>query len=46
MSAEDGEAAFLLRLLERRFGVLSADIKNRVAATDVGTLEAWGFSRR
>jgi hypothetical protein len=37
-----GEAALLLRLLERRFGVLPSAARDRVAAADLSTLEVWG----
>jgi predicted transposase YdaD len=38
-----GEAAFLMRLLERRFGVLPDTVKGRIAAADLSTLEEWGL---
>jgi hypothetical protein len=39
----EGEAAFLLRLLERRFGTLPAGVRDRVAAADAAALETWGL---
>jgi hypothetical protein len=39
----EGEAALLLRQLERRFGALPAGVKDRVAAADTAALEAWGL---
>jgi hypothetical protein len=39
----EGEAALLLRLLERRFGTLPAGARDRVAAADAAALEAWGL---
>jgi len=36
-----GEAKALLRVLERRFGPLSAEARDRVAAADVVQVEAW-----
>ena len=38
-----GEAALLLRLLERRFGALPAEVRDRVAAADAAALETWGL---
>jgi hypothetical protein len=38
-----GEAALLLRLLERRFGALPAGVRDRVAAADAAALETWGL---
>jgi hypothetical protein len=38
-----GEAALLLRQLERRFGALPAEVKARVAAADTAALEVWGL---
>lgn len=38
----DGEAALLLRQLERRFGPLSADARHQVAEADAETLLVWG----
>ncbi len=37
-----GEAAFLLRLLERRVGVLAESARDRVLAADTVTIEEWG----
>ena len=37
------KAALLLRLLERRFGVLPAEVKDRVAGADAAALETWGL---
>ena len=39
----EGEAALLLRQLERRFGALPTGVKDRVAAADTAALEAWGL---
>jgi hypothetical protein len=39
---QKGEAALLLRLLERRFGPLSDGVPDRVLAADTATLEEWG----
>jgi predicted transposase YdaD len=38
----EGEAAFLLRMLERRFGVVPDAVKHKIAAADLPTLEEWG----
>ncbi len=38
-----GEAALLLRQLERRFGALPTEVRARVAAADTTALEAWGL---
>ena len=38
----EGEAALLLRILERRFGPLSIDVKQRIASTDAETLLIYG----
>jgi hypothetical protein len=40
---QEGEAAFLLRLLERRFGVLPGWVRERVGAAETGLLEEWGL---
>jgi hypothetical protein len=37
-----GEAALLLRLLERRFGVVPDWARERVLAADTGMIEEWG----
>jgi hypothetical protein len=39
----EGEAAFLLRLLGRRFGALPAGVGDRAAAADAAALETWGL---
>ena len=39
----EGEAALLLRQLERRFGALPTEVRARVAAADTAALEAWGL---
>jgi predicted transposase YdaD len=39
---QEGEAAVLLRLLERRFGPLPDEVRDRVVTADRATLEAWG----
>jgi hypothetical protein len=38
-----GEAAFLLRLLERRFGVVPDWARDRVRAADTAAIEEWGL---
>lgn len=38
----EGEAALLLRQLERRFGNLSDDTKRRINSADAETLLTWG----
>ena len=38
----EGEAALLVRQLERRFGVLPGWARDRVATGDTGALEEWG----
>lgn len=40
---QKGEAAMLLRLLERRFGPLSDDVTGRIRAAGTGLLEEWGL---
>jgi hypothetical protein len=40
---QKGEAALLLRLLERRFGVLPGWAADRVLAADSGTLAEWSL---
>jgi len=39
----EGEAALLVRLLERRFGVLPGWARDRIAAGDTVALEEWGL---
>ncbi|MEW6489716.1 MAG: DUF4351 domain-containing protein, partial [Thermodesulfobacteriota bacterium] len=39
---QEGEAALLLRLAERRFGPLPAWARARIQAADADTLLAWG----
>ncbi|MBF0133011.1 MAG: DUF4351 domain-containing protein [Magnetococcales bacterium] len=39
---QEGEAIFLLRLLERRFGNLPGWVSKKVHASTQSTLEAWG----
>jgi hypothetical protein len=39
----EGEVAFLMRLLERRFGALPDTAKDRIAGADLPTLEEWGL---
>ena len=39
---EEGEAALLLRILERRFGPLPINVKHRIASTDAETLLIYG----
>ena len=38
----EGEATLLMRILERRFGPLSIDVKQRIASTDAETLLIYG----
>jgi hypothetical protein len=40
---QEGEAALLRRLLERRFGALPAWARDRIAAADTAMLEDWGL---
>jgi predicted transposase YdaD len=40
---QEGEAALLLRQLERRFGALPDRARNRVAAADTAAIERWGL---
>ena len=40
---QQGEDAFLLRLLERRFGTLPDWAKDRIATADTATVEEWGL---
>jgi hypothetical protein len=40
---KEGEADFLKRLLERRFGPLPAWARERIATADTGALEEWGL---
>jgi predicted transposase YdaD len=37
----EGEAIALVRLLEKRFGVLPAALRERVFSADLGSIEAW-----
>lgn len=37
----EGEAKLLTRLLEKRFGVLPASLRQRIFAADVSALDAW-----
>jgi hypothetical protein len=37
----EGEAIALVRLLEKRFGVLPAALRQRVFSADLGSIEAW-----
>jgi hypothetical protein len=36
-----GEAKILARLLEKRFGIVPAQVRQRIFAADVGEIEAW-----
>ena len=38
---QEGEAASLRRLLQRRFGTLSAVVEERIAAAETGQIEQW-----
>ncbi len=40
---QEGRSAVLLRLLERRFGVLAVWARQRIAAADSAPLENWGL---
>ncbi len=40
---QEEAASFLLRLLQRRFGFLPADLIEKVRSADRGTLETWGY---
>ncbi len=40
---QSGKAALLLRLLERRFGVLPDWARDRVLAADTDMMEEWGL---
>ncbi len=37
----EGEANILVRLLEKRFGVVSPRLRERILAADVATVEEW-----
>ncbi|MBF0307514.1 MAG: hypothetical protein HQL41_17925 [Alphaproteobacteria bacterium] len=37
----EGEASALIRLAEKRFGPLPADLRARILAADAATVEAW-----
>jgi predicted transposase YdaD len=37
----EGEAKVLVRLLEKRFGEVSAKLRERIFASDIATIEAW-----
>jgi hypothetical protein len=39
---QEGEAALLLRLLERRFGALPDSVSERVRSAEIASLEQWG----
>ena len=39
---QEGEAALVLRLLERKFGVLDPVMQRRITQADAETLLAWG----
>jgi flagellar biosynthesis/type III secretory pathway protein FliH len=39
---QQGEAAIVLRLLERRFGALDETVRQRIQAADAETLLLWG----
>ena len=43
MGRQQGEAALLLRQLERRFGALPGWASDRIAAADTAALEEWGL---
>jgi flagellar biosynthesis/type III secretory pathway protein FliH len=37
----EGEAKALIRILEKRFGTISRNLRERIFASDTATLEAW-----
>jgi hypothetical protein len=37
----EGEARALIRLMERRFGALPEDVRERIATADLASIEAW-----
>jgi predicted transposase YdaD len=37
----EGEARVLVRLIEKRFGVLSPQLRERILAADLATVEEW-----
>ncbi len=37
----EGEAKVLVRLIEKRFGVVSPQLRERILAADVATVEEW-----
>jgi hypothetical protein len=37
----EGEAKILVRLLEKRFGVVSPELRERILAADMATVEEW-----
>ena len=39
---QQGQTTMLLRLLQRRFGEIPADLQKRIQQADVNTLLAWG----
>jgi hypothetical protein len=40
---QEGEAALLLRMLDRKFGPIADGVHERIAAADQAQLEAWGL---
>lgn len=37
----EGEAKALIRILEKRFGTISRNLRERIFASDTATIEAW-----
>jgi hypothetical protein len=37
----EGEARVLVRLIEKRFGVVSPQLRERILAADLATVEKW-----
>ena len=39
---QKGEATLLVRLLQKRFGALSQDVRQRLEHAEIAQLESWG----
>ena len=37
----EGEAKLLIRLLEKRFGEVTSDLRQRIFASDIAVIEGW-----